>query len=181
MAGGKEPYARSKRKELAARGGWLLSGVVNQRFLRVRGQVRLLVAAGLGLVAIGGSVALVAADGIGGGIRWTHHPGVSAAPLLVVAGAIAAVSVAHPVGGRRELMRFVAALAFTAWGLAQLFPDAGAAGVLNDLAILLFVVDAGCAVAGDTGVLRWPRGPGTGSRASREVAQTDSPARRPSR
>jgi len=140
-----------------------------------------LVAAGLGLVAIGGSVALVAADGIGGGIRWSHHPGVSAAPLLVVAGAIAAVSVAHPVGGRRELMRFVAAFAFTAWGLAQLFPDSGVAGVLNDLAILLFVVDAGCAVVGDTRVLRWPRGPGTSSRGGRGAVRADSPVQRPGR
>jgi hypothetical protein len=105
--------------------------------------MRILAATGLALIAIAGSIALAAADGAGGGIRWAHHPGVSAAPLLLVAGAIAAVSVARPARGRRALMQVVAVLAFTAWGLAQLFPDSGAAGVLNDVAILLFVVDAG--------------------------------------
>ena len=93
--------------------------------------VRLSVAIGLGLVSIAGSVVLVAADGVGGSIRWTHHAGVSAAPLLLVAGAIVAVTIAHPVKGRPALMRFVAVLAFTAWGMAQLFPDSGAAGALT--------------------------------------------------
>jgi hypothetical protein len=44
----------------------------------------------------------------------------------------------------------VAALAFTAWGLAQLLPDSAAAGYLNDTAILLFVTDAAYAVASKT-------------------------------
>ena len=99
---------------------------------------------------------LVAVDGVGGGIRWAHHSGLSAVPLLLVAGAIAAVSIARPVRGRRLLMRLVAVLAFTAWGLAQLFPNSDAAGVLNDLAILLFVLDAGYAVIAEAGVLRRP-------------------------
>jgi hypothetical protein len=86
--------------------------------------------------------------------------------LLLVAGAIAAVSVARPARGRRALMQFVAVLAFAAWGLAQLFPDSGAAGVLNDLAILLFVVDAGFAVISDAGVLHMPRAPGRGPGAA---------------
>jgi hypothetical protein len=120
--------------------------------------VRLSVAIGLGLVSIAGSVVLVAADGVGGGVRWSHHAGTSAAPLLLVAGAIAAVTIAHPVKTRRAVMRFVAVLAFMAWGMAQLFPDSGAAGALNDLAILLFVVDAGCAVISDARTPRpWAR------------------------
>jgi hypothetical protein len=107
------------------------------------------VAIWLGLVSIAGGVVLAATDAVGGSIRWTHHAAVSAAPLLLVAGAIVAVTVAHPVKGRRALMRFVAVLAFTAWGMAQLLPDSGAAGALNDVAILLFVVDAGCVVISD--------------------------------
>lgn len=80
------------------------------------------VAIWLGLVSIAGSVVLVATDGVGGSIRWTHHAGVSAAPLLLVAGAIVAVTVARPVKGRRALMRFVAVLAFTAWGAGAAVP-----------------------------------------------------------
>jgi peptidoglycan/LPS O-acetylase OafA/YrhL len=155
---------------------WIGSGVVAQLVRPHRQAARLLVATGLGLVAVAGSVLLIAADGAGGGTRWAHHSGASAAPLLLVAGAIAAVSVARPAGRRRALMRLVAVLAFTAWGLAQLFPDSGAAGLLNDLAILLFVVEAGCAVISDAGVLRLTRVPRAGSRADGEQAQADQPA-----
>ena len=73
-------------------------------------------------------------------------------------------------------MQGVAVLAFTAWGLAQLFPDSGAAGVLNDLAILLFVVDAGGAVISDAGVLRLPRVLDKGSAAAGEPGQAGQPA-----
>jgi uncharacterized membrane protein YphA (DoxX/SURF4 family) len=51
--------------------------------------VRLSVAIGLGLIFIAGSILLLTADGIGGSVRWTHHAGAPAAPLLLVAGAIA--------------------------------------------------------------------------------------------
>jgi len=77
-------------------------------------RARLSAAIGLGLTSIAASILLVTADGIGGNVRWTHHAGASAAPLLLVAGAIAAVSVAHPPRGRHGLMRLVAVLAFTA-------------------------------------------------------------------
>ncbi len=133
---------------------WIRSDLADQLERAGLPGVRLSVAIGLGLVSIAGSVVLVAADAVGGGIRWSHHAGASAAPLLLVAGAIVAVTVAHPVKGRRALMRFVAVLAFTAWWLAQLFPDSGAAGALNDLAILLFIVDAGCAVISDARTFR---------------------------
>jgi hypothetical protein len=46
-------------------------------------------------------------------------------------------------------MRLVAIMAFAAWGLSQLFAGSPAAGLLDDAAILLFVVDAGSAVIGD--------------------------------
>jgi hypothetical protein len=51
-----------------------------------------------------------------------------------------------PTNGRHGLLRLVAVLAFTAWGTAQVAPDPSAAGALNDAAILLFVIDGGCAV-----------------------------------
>jgi len=138
-------------------GRWLRSDAVDHLHDAPRPGVRLVIAAGLGLVAIGASVVLIAADGIGGGIGWAHHPGMSAAPLLLVAGAIVAVSVAHPAGRHHTLIRFVAVLAFVAWGLAQLFSGSPAAGALNDVAILLFVVDAGYAVVSDAGVPRISR------------------------
>jgi hypothetical protein len=118
-------------------------------------RTRLSVAIALGLASIAASILLLTADGIGGSVRWTHRAGVSAAPLLLlVAGAIAAVSAAHAPKGRHGLMRLVAVLAFTAWGTAQLFRDSVAAGVLNDVATLLFVIDAGCAVIWDART-RW--------------------------
>lgn len=122
-------------------------------------RARLAVAIALGVTSIAASILLLTADGIGGGVHWTHHAGVSAAPLLLVAGAIAAVSAAYPPKGRHGLMRLVTALAFTAWGTAQLIPASAAAGALNDGAILLFVIDAGCAVIGDARPLRHPHLP----------------------
>jgi hypothetical protein len=146
-----EQMMADQRPRLAA---WRRPGVVDQRPRTGAASARLAVAIGLGLVSIAGSVVLVAADGIGGGVRWSHHAGASAAPLLLVAGAITAVIVAHPVKTRRALMRVLAVLAFTAWGAAQLFPDSAAAGALNDVAILLFVVDAGYVVISDARTLR---------------------------
>jgi hypothetical protein len=143
------------------------------RLQRVRlPRVRISVAIGLGVISIAASVLLVAGDGIGGSVNWTHHAGVSAAPLLLAAGAIAAVSIAHPPNGRHGIMRLVAVFAFAAWGTAQLFPDSGAAGALNDSAILLFVVDAGCAVISDARTLRPRRRP-----PDQVVTRTDGPDR----
>ncbi len=112
-------------------------------------RVRLAVAAGLGTLSIVGSLLLVVTDGINAGVHWTHHAGVSAAPLLLVAGAIAVMSIAHPPAWRRLLMRLAAIMAFAAWGLSQLFAGSPAAGLLDDAAILLFVLDAGAAVIAD--------------------------------
>jgi hypothetical protein len=133
--------------------------------------MRISAAIGLGVISITASVLLIAADGIGGGVHWTHHAGVSAAPLLLVAGAIAAESIARPRDGRHGFMRLVAILAFTAWGVAQLVPNAAIAGALNDAAILLFVVDAAVAVISDATTLRLRRPPGAaaGGRPSPEV------------
>ena len=103
-------------------------------------------AAGFGVAAITATVLLIATDGITGSSRWAHHPGISAAPLLLIAAAIAAGSLAQPARQRRRVMAVFAALAFTAWGLAQLLPGSSAAGYLNDTAILLFVTDAAYAV-----------------------------------
>jgi hypothetical protein len=109
--------------------------------------LRLWAAIGLGVIALLASALLIATDAITGSSDWAHHPGISAAPLLLIAAAIAAGSLAQPPHQRRRLMPLIAALAFTAWGLAQLFPNSAAAGYLNDTAILLFVTDAAYAVA----------------------------------
>jgi hypothetical protein len=99
------------------------------------------------VTAITASVLLIATDAITGGSHWAHHPGISATPLLLIAAAIAAASLVQPPHQRRRLLPLIAALAFTAWGLAQLLPNSTAAGYLNDTAILLFVTDAAYAVA----------------------------------
>ena len=137
-------------------------------------RIRLSVALALGVTSIAVSVLLISADGIGRSVQWTHHAAVSAAPLLLVAGAIAAVSVAHPPEARHGLMRLVAILAFSAWGMAQLFPNSGAAGVLNDVAILLFVVDAGLAVISDSRTIRQAYRPPSAPAARRLPAQADT-------
>jgi len=131
-------------------------------------RIRLSAAVALGVASIGLSILLISADGIGGSVRWAHHAGVSAAPLLLVAGGIAAVSLAHPRTARHGVMRLVAVLAFTAWGLAQLFPNSAAAGALNDVAILLFVIDAGIAVISDSRTIRQAYRPPTWSAAVTE-------------
>ena len=108
--------------------------------------MRLAIAIGLGVISILGGLLLAAADAIRGSVTWSHHPSVSAVPLFLVAAAIAAVSIGRPPAGRHGLLRLVAVLAFTAWGTAQVAPDPSAASALNDAAILLFVIDGGCAV-----------------------------------
>lgn len=143
--------------------------------------VRLSLAIGLGLASIAASVLLITADGIGASIHWAHHAGAAAAPLLLAAGALAAVSVAYPPPDRpHSIMRLVAALAFTAWGTAQLVP-APAAAALNDVAILLFVIDAGCAVISDARTVRLPRRSHPARAASRapEFDDTGIEAQRP--
>jgi hypothetical protein len=101
---------------------------------------------GLGVTSIAGSLLLVAADAIRGTVSWAHHSPASAAPLFLIAAAIAAVSIGRPPEGRHGLLRLVAVLAFTAWGTGQITPSPAAAGALNDAAILLFAIDGGCAV-----------------------------------
>lgn len=123
--------------------------VVNQSQPVGAARLRLGVAIGLGAISIAASLLLVIADGLDASVKWKHHAGVSAAPLLLVAGAIAAVSIAHPPKGRHVPLRVVAVVAFASWGLAQLFPNSGAAGGLNDAAILLFVLEAGLVVISD--------------------------------
>jgi len=126
---------------------------MNQRQHLDAPRARLFATISLVVISITGSVLLVVTDGIGGNVRWAYHSGASAAPLLLVAAAITVVSIAHPPSGRHALMRLVAVLAFTAWGIGQLAPDPAVAGALNDVAILLFVVDAGCAVVPDARAL----------------------------
>jgi hypothetical protein len=142
-------------------------GLVDQFQRPAAPRVRLSVATALGVTSIGVSILLISADGIGRSVQWSHHAAVSAAPLLLVAGAIAAVSVAHPAKARHGLMRLVAVLAFSAWGMAQLFPNSAAAGTLNDVAILLFVVDAGIAVISDSRTIRRAHRPPSAPAAAR--------------
>jgi hypothetical protein len=128
--------------------------IVNQLQRAGAPHPRLWAAFGLGLTSIAASILVLTADEIGGSVHWAHHAGASAAPLLLIAGAIATVSVMHPPGGRHGFMRCVAVFAFTVWGGAQLFTDSAVAGVLNDLAILLFVFDAAAVVISDARTLR---------------------------
>jgi hypothetical protein len=98
------------------------------------------------VISILGGLLLAAADAFRGSVTWAHHSPASAAPLFLIAAAIAAVSIGRPAEGRHGLLRLVAVLAFAAWGTGQLMPNPAAAGAFNDAAILLFVIDGGFAV-----------------------------------
>jgi hypothetical protein len=98
------------------------------------------------MISILAGLLLATADAVRGSVTWAHHSPISAAPLFLIAAAIATVSIGRQPDGRHGLLRLVAILAFTAWGTAQLMPNPAAAGALDDAAILLFVIDGGCAV-----------------------------------
>ena len=89
---------------------------------------------GLGVASIAVSGLLITTDGITGTSRWAHHRAISAGTIV------------WPRQQRRLLMPAIAALAFTARGLAQLLSNSAAAGYLSDTAILLFVTDATYAI-----------------------------------
>jgi hypothetical protein len=109
-------------------------------------RARLAIAISLGTISILGGLLLATADVIRGSATWAHHSPVSAAPLFLIAAAIAAVSIGRSPDGRHGLLRLVAILAFTAWGTSQVMPNPAAASAFNDAAILLFVIDGGYAV-----------------------------------
>lgn len=143
---------------------------MTQRRRKKAARVRLGIAIGLGLASIGGSLLFAVADTVRGSVNWAHHSPASAAPLFLIAGAIAAVSIGRPPQGRHALLRLVAVLAFTAWGTAQLMPSPAAAGVLNDAAILLFVIDGGCVVVNEARAIL---------AQGRQTAQSTPPRRTP--
>jgi hypothetical protein len=105
-------------------------------------RVRLVGAIVLGVVSAVGSIALLVADGMHAGVGWSHHAGVSAAPLLIISGAIAAATIARSHTAGSVVKALVGVVAFATWGLAQMVPSSTAAGLLGDTAILLFVLDA---------------------------------------
>jgi hypothetical protein len=111
--------------------------------------IRVIAAIVLGAISAAASVALVVTDGLDAGAGWSHHAGVSAAPLLIIAGAIAVATLAHPHTAASVVKAVVGVLAFASWGLAQLVPSSPATGWLGDVAILLFVFDAGYIIVTD--------------------------------
>jgi hypothetical protein len=121
-------------------------------------RVRLVGAIALGVVSAVGSIALLVADGAHAGVGWSHHAGVSAAPLLMISGAIAAATVARSHTAGSVVKALVGVVAFAAWGLAQMVPSPTAAGLLGDVAILLFVLDAFSIIVTDA---RSVSGPGS--------------------
>jgi hypothetical protein len=97
----------------------------------------------LGVASIVVGVLLVLIDGVDASSSWIHHAGLSSAPLLMVAGALAVTSILDRPRGFSLAMRFITVTAFSAWGVSQLLPNSGVGTILDDIAILLFVIDAG--------------------------------------
>ena len=117
----------------------------------------LIPAVGLAAISLISSVVLVCADGVGDSVSWAHHAGVSAAPLLLVAGALLAFTIGIPTTGTALALRLVSIAAFVAWGISQLLPSTELGTLLDDIAILLFVIDAG--VFGLFGIAGGSEGP----------------------
>jgi hypothetical protein len=105
-----------------------------------------LAALGLGVASMAVVVLLILIDVVSTSTSWIHHAGVSAAPLLLVGGALTVTTVIDRPKGLSLVMRLVTVSAFSAWGLSQLFPNSGSGAGLDDIAILLFVIDAGVIV-----------------------------------
>jgi cytochrome bd-type quinol oxidase subunit 2 len=97
----------------------------------------------LGVASIVVGLLLILIDGVDTSPSWVHHAGLSSAPLLLVAGALAVTSILDRPRGFRLAMRIITVTAFLAWGVSQLLPDSGVGTSLDDIAILLFVIDAG--------------------------------------
>jgi nucleotide-binding universal stress UspA family protein len=107
-------------------------------------------ATALGIVSVAASLLLLLGDGVDGNARWPHHAAFSAAPLILVAGAVLVAGTSRRSGRWRRFLFLPVVLAFSVWGLAQLVRTADEAGVLDDVAILLFVVDAAYVVFSET-------------------------------
>lgn len=103
----------------------------------------------LAVASVAISVALLLADTLAAGIGWSHHPGVSAAALLIIAGALAVATLAHARTVGSAVKALVGVAAFAAWGLGQLAASPTLAGLLGDVAILLFVFDAAYIIVSD--------------------------------
>ena len=140
-------------------------------------RLRLVGAIALGVVSALGSVALLVADGLHAGVGWSHHPGVSAAPLLAIAGAIAAATIARSHSAGSVIKALVGVLAFAAWGLSQMVPSSTAAGLLGDLAILLFVLDACSIIVTDARSASGPGSPAPGRQTELDPRLVHSPTR----
>jgi hypothetical protein len=131
------------------------------------------------MISILGGLLLATADAIRGSAIWAHHSPISAAPLFLIAAAIAVVSIGRPPDGRHGILRLVAVLAFTAWGTAQVMPNPAAASALNDAAILLFVIEAGCAVMAEARtILTGHRQPAQATPLERDPVQRQLAAQR---
>jgi hypothetical protein len=120
----------------------------------------------LGSLSVLSSLLLIVLDGVCRSAAWPLHRELSAAPLLVVALVLGLLTVAS-----FRLARFAVMLAFLAWGLAQLLVAPLLTGTLNDVAIVLFVLDAAVVVSKATLSV------GGGARAPR--AHTSEVARLP--
>jgi hypothetical protein len=97
----------------------------------------------LGVASIVVGLLLILIDGVDASTSWIHHAGLSSAPLLLVAGALTVNSIFDRPRGFSLAMRFITVTAFLAWGVSQLLPNSGVGTNLDDIAILLFVIDAG--------------------------------------
>ena len=121
--------------------------------------MRLWVAIVTGGLSIAVGAVLMAADGVRAGVGWSHHAAVSSVPLFLVAIAIAAETIARARTGRHGVLRLVAITAFVAWGIGGLATTPLWAGLCNDLAVVLFAVDAGLAVITDARSVEWANEP----------------------
>jgi hypothetical protein len=90
------------------------------------------------------------------------HDVLGALPLAAIAVACLAHQAARPSGWRDTLKAALLAAAFLFWAGNQLWPDHPRAVLMNDLAIVLFVLDVFFAIVG------WPKSPDARATATRD-------------
>jgi hypothetical protein len=81
------------------------------------------------------------------------HDVLGALPLAVIAVACLAHQASRPAGWRETLKAALLAAAFLFWAGNQLWPEHPRATLMNDVAIVLFVLDVFFVIVG------WPRAP----------------------
>ena len=134
-------------------------------------RVRRAVPAVLGGVTLGGVAVLLAWDLAPGRFPAGSHEFLAASPLALIAVAYLLYQAVRRTAPREWVKAAMLAAAFLCWSANQLWPGHRAAGLLNDIAIALFVFDVFLVIIG------WPASSPDEAFAETSVDAGNLPAR----